>query len=53
MTFTVQYTRYFEEFGCTDVDQTEFDNLKDAYDFYKENIDDKNVKLYVGKDRIA
>ena len=33
--------------------QESIDNLKDAYDFYNENIDDENIKLYAGKDRIA
>ena len=53
MTFKVQITRYFEEFGCTDTDLVEFDDLKDAYEFYNNNIDDKNLKLYAGNDRIA
>ena len=52
MTYKVQFTRYFEEFGCTDVDTAEFDNLKDAYNFYLENIDDEHVQLWEGNNRI-
>ncbi len=52
MIFIVQYTRYFKEFGCEDVDTKEFDNLKEANDFYNEHQDDKNVMLFVGKDRL-
>ena len=52
MTYTVQFTRYFEEFGCEDVDTKEFDTLKEANDFYEEHLNDKNLKLYAGKDRI-
>ncbi len=53
MTFTVQFTRFFEEFGCEDVDTKEFDNLKDAWNYYITIKDsDSNAKLYAGKDRI-
>lgn len=55
MVFIVQYTRYFEEFGCNDIDTKEFDNLKEANDFYNERLTlcgDTSVKLYAGKDRI-
>lgn len=52
MIFKVQYTKYFEEFGWEDVDTKEFDNLKDAWAFYLENINDKNVQLWAGKDRL-
>lgn len=31
MTFSVQYFRYYEEFGWNDVDYVFFDNLKDAW----------------------
>lgn len=52
MLYTVQFTRFFAEFGWEDVDTMEFDNLKDANDFYEIHKNDENVKLFVGKDRI-
>ena len=52
MTYTVQFTRYFEEFGFEDCDTKEFDNLKEASAFYQENINDVNVQLWAGKDRL-
>lgn len=52
MTYKVQYTRYFEEFGFEDCDTKEFDNLKSAWVFYQENINDKNVQLWAGEVRL-
>lgn len=50
MTFTVFYTRYFEEYSWYDPDTKEFDNLKDAWAFYNEmkneNPEDRNLALY-------
>lgn len=50
MKYMVQFTRYFEEFGWEDVDTKEFDNIKDAYDFYSEKKEKDNqpdlVKLF-------
>lgn len=53
MVITVQFTRYFEELGFEDCDTKEFDNIKEANDFFN-TIDDKDKgkKLFVGKDRI-
>jgi len=53
MKYKVQFTRYYEEFGFDDVDTKEFDNLKDAWNFYNSIKDDRNVQLWEGKDRIA
>ena len=55
MTYKVQYTRFFEEFGCTDIDTREFESLRDAYEFMSELVKqgDKNAKMYAGNDRIA
>lgn len=53
MIYTVQFTRYFEEFGFNDCDKKDFDNLKDAWAFYnekKENKDDRYVQLWVKKE---
>lgn len=50
---TVQYTRYFEEFGMNDIDIAEFDNINDANAFYNKHITtDPTVKMFIGKDRI-
>ena len=51
MKYTVAFIRFFEEFGCYDVDTKEFDTIKEANDFYN-SINDEYKKLYVGKDRI-
>ena len=50
--YKVQYTRFFEEFGCEDVDTTEFDNLSDAYEFYEEKKNDERVQLWCNNDRL-
>lgn len=47
MTYKVQYTRFFEEFGWEDVDTKEFDNLQEANDFYNNNLDDDNIQMWV------
>lgn len=53
MKYTVQFTRYFEEFDFEDCDTKEFDNVKDANDFFNSiNDDDNNKKLFAGRDRI-
>lgn len=52
MTYKVQFTRYFEEFGFEDCDTREFDNIKDANDFYNKHEGDSNLQLWAGKDRI-
>ena len=36
MTFTVEYMRYFEEFGWNDFDTEDFDSLSEAYQRYNE-----------------
>lgn len=49
MRFTVEFMRYFEEFGCEDFDTREFDSLKDAYQFYNTLKDGgTDVRLYQG-----
>lgn len=54
MTYTVSYTRYYEEYGWYDPDIKEFDNLKDAWAFYNEkkaeNPDDRNLLMFVKKE---
>ena len=53
MTFTVEYLRYFEEYGWNDFDTEDYDNLADAYRRYtalKEVTDD--VRLLVNGERI-
>ena len=53
MKFTVQFTRYFEEFDIEDCDTKEFDTLKEANDFYNSISDnDRNKKIFCEKDRI-
>ena len=47
----VEYWRYFEEFGWENFDTVEFDNIKDANDFYN-NITSTDKRIWVGKDRI-
>ena len=36
MTFTVEYVRYFEEYGWEDFDTEQFDNLSEAWERYNE-----------------
>ena len=53
MKYKVQFTRYFEEFDLYDCDTKEFDNLKEANEFFNSvSDDDENKKLFAGKDRI-
>lgn len=51
MKYKVQFMRYFEEFDCCDYDIKEFNNLKEANDFFN-SISNDDKKLFVGKDRI-
>ena len=56
MTFRVWFTGIFETEGIEyeGADTKEFDNLKDAWNFYFSIKDtDRNAALYAGKDRIA
>lgn len=47
MTFTVQFTRYFEEFGFYDCDTKEFNNLADAWNYFTSIKDtDENAQLW-------
>ena len=52
MAFTVEYMRYFEEFGWNDFDTEEFDNLKDAYARYNELKETTETRLLVDGQRI-
>ena len=47
MTFTVEYKRYFEEFGWDDFDAEDFDNLADAYARYNELKETTDTRLLV------
>ena len=47
----VEYWRYYEEFGWENFVTVEFDNIKDANDFYN-NITSTDKRIWVGKDRI-
>jgi len=54
MKYKVQFTRYFEEFGFNDCDTKEFDNIKDANNFYNAiSKDDKARQLWAGNDCLA
>ena len=51
MKIMVEYLRYFEEFGWEDFDTVEFNNIKDANNFYN-NITSTDKRIWVGEDRI-
>ena len=51
MKIMVEYLRYFEEFGCEDFDTVEFNNIKDANNFYN-NITSTDKRIWVGEDRM-
>ena len=51
MKIMVEYLRYFEEFGWQDFDTVEFNNIKDANNFYN-NITSTDKRIWVGEDRI-
>lgn len=53
MAFTVEYMRYFEEFGWNDFDTEEYDNLADAYARYNELKDTTETRLWADKQRIC
>lgn len=53
MTFTVEYKRYFEEFGWEDYDTEDFDNLKEAWARYNElKAEYEDVRLLADGTRI-
>lgn len=53
MTFTVEYMRYFEEFGWNDFDTEDYDNLSDAYSRYNElSKTSEDVRLLANGQRI-
>lgn len=52
MTYTVQYTRFFEEFGCEDIDSKEFESISEANEFFNQHSDDENIKMFAGNERI-
>lgn len=45
MKFVVEFTRYFEEFGCEDFDTKEFETLNEANNFFFNN--EKATKIIV------
>ena len=51
MKIMVEYLRYFEEFGWEDFDTVEFNNIKDANNFYN-NITSTDKRIWVGEYRI-
>lgn len=53
MKFTVEYMRYFEEFGWNDFDTEEFDKLADAWRRYNELKEtSEDVRLWADGQRL-
>lgn len=53
MTYAVQFTRYFEDFGFEDCDTKDFNNLADAWNFFASIKDtDRNAQLWQGTTRL-